>query len=435
MKKNIILFGAGNNGRLALKKYGAERVAYFCDNDLCIQGNEIEEILVISFDKMVELHSRDYIIIVTPKNNCFMIGQLEQEDIFDYLIFRDSIYEIERFDKSRDTSFWDDKIRFYTEQSRKFDWLDDITALKIMTDEVLQLYRESKQVPIASGRLGESYYYGNLPTLLKYAGHPIENIEYAPNICHANPSPVFSAEFYKSAVIVSGIYYKEKIRKRYPYVPVFTVGPYIYYAENYYSPKKIKEIKKQIGKMLLIMLPHSLEFTERYYEKNKFIDSILTKYQGKFDSIGLCVFWIDINDSVCEYAKSCGIHIVSAGFRFDEMFNDRLRTIIELCDALVCGDIGTFISYALCLGKQVGRLDISGEETYWEVKEIKRESDKKIQISEEYFDYKKRFMNIFNDKLTYNKQQIMWANPLAGFDQIRSKKYMQYIFEIGRAHV
>lgn len=431
-KKNIILFGAGNNGRLALKKYGIEHVAYFCDNEPCIQGTEIEGILVISFEEMVELHRHDYIIIITPNDNCFMIGQLEQINIYDYLIFRNSIHEIVKFDKQREISFWDDKIRYYTERSYKHNWLDDISELKIMTDEVLQLYRESKEIPRSSGRLWESYYYGNLPTLYKYAGCPIENIEYSPNICHANASPVFSAEFYKSAVIVSGVYYKEKIRKRYPYVPVFTVGPYIYYAENYYSLEKIRETKKNIGKMLLVMLPHSMEFTERDYEKNKFIDSILMKYQRRFDSIWLCVLWIDINDPVCEYAKSCGVHIVSAGFRFDDMFNVRLRTIIELCDALVCGDIGTFIQYALCLNKRVGRMKISKENPYWEVKEIKRETDRKIQISEEYFEYKKQFISIFDERLIHSKRQMIWANPLAGFDQIRNKEYVKCIFEISR---
>lgn len=431
-KKNLILFGAGNNGKLALKKYGMERVAYFCDNNPCIQGTEINEIRVISFEKMVKLHRYDYIIVVTPNNNCFMIGQLEQENIFDYLIFQSNVHEIVRFDKQRNNSFWDDKIEYYMERCQKHDWLDDIGQLKDMTTEVLLLYKESNQIPVLSGRLGESYYYGNLPTLYKYAGCPIENIEYAPNVCHANPSPVYSAEFYKSAVIVSGTYYRNKIRKRYPYVPVFTVGPYIYYAENYYSSERLSETKKNIGKMLLVMLPHSLEYTERGYEKNKFIDSILMKYQEKFDSIWLCVLWVDINDPICEYAKSCGIHIISAGFRFDNMFNARLRTAIELCDALVCGDIGSFISYALCLNKRVGRVEISEEEAYWEVKELKKEIDKKIQISDEYFEYKKRFKEIFNDNLIHNEQQKAWADPLAGFDQVRSKEYMQNIFEISR---
>lgn len=431
-KNKIVLFGAGNNGRQALKKYGMEQVAYFCDNDPCIQGTEIGGITVIPFEEMVELHRVGYIVIVTPSNNWFMLGQLEQADIFDYLIYKDNEHEIVSFDSQGSVSYWDIKIAYYTEQCRKYDWLDDISELKTMAAEVLQQSKENKQIPISTGRLGESFYYGNLQTLYKYAGCPIEDMKYAPNVCHANPSPVFSAQFYRSAVVVSGTYYREKIRKRYPYVPIFTVGPYIYYAESYYSPEKLKKIKKTIGKMLLVMLPHSMEFIERKYEKKKFIDSTAKKYSGKFDTIWLCVLWTDVNDSVCEYAKSCGIHIVSAGFRFDDLFNKRLRTIIELCDTLVCGDIGTFISYALCLNKPVARLDISKEKSYWEVEDLKQDIEKKIQISKEYFEYKKHFFNIFDETPNHNESQMTWANPLAGFDQIRSKEYMRSIFEISK---
>lgn len=431
MKKNIILFGAGKNGILALKKYGKERVACFCDNNPNILKTEIEGIQVISFEEMVKLHGNNYIIVVTPYDNLFMIGQLEQAGIYDYLVFPNSMHTIIQFDEHTEASFWDSKIEEYVVKCRRYDWLDDISQLKIMVDEVLSLYEKSKQIPAHSGRLREGFYYGNLQTLFQFAGAPADMLKYSPSVCHVNAFPALSAEFYRSAVIVSGTYYKEKIHKRYPYVPVFTVGPYIYYAQNFYSQEKLQETKKAIGKMLLVMLPHSLENTTRTYKKGKFIDDILMKYRDQFDSIWLCALWIDINDPVCQYAESCGLHVISAGFRFDEMFNVRLRTAIELCDALVCGDIGTFIQYALCLGKPVGRIEISEEKPYWEVEDLK-ETEKKVQMTKEYFSIKTKFFEIFDDQLTKNEKKINWAEPLAGFDQIRSREYMQCIFEISR---
>ena len=429
---NIILFGAGNNGICALKKFGESSVAYFCDNDIRLQGRYIKGIRVIAFDEMVTLFRSGYIIVVTPHCYFLMVGQLERAGIYDYLIYDSLEDQTALIGENHVSTIWDHIIKQYTQVSRDLDWLSSVDALKDMTRDILQLCRERGDIPIHSGRLGESQYYGNLWTLCQYAGVEENDIIYSPSVCHANPSPVFSPQFYKSAVIVSGTYYKEKIHRRFPYVPVFSVGPYIHYAKEWYDELEIAEIKKTIGKMLLIMLPHSIEKIQRDFYKKRFIDEAIEKYGGDFDCIWLCVLWIDVNDSICDYAEKRGVHIVSAGLRFDNMFNNRLKTIINLCDTMICGDIGTFVQYALYLNKKIGRLDIYGEDEDWGEKILDSDLERSIQQQEDYYSYKKGFEYVFGDRPSINEQQIAWAEPLAGFDQIRTREYLKNVFDISK---
>ena len=64
----IILYGAGKFGLLALKRYGREQVAFFCDS--FSTEPEIESIPVIRPDEMVRLCKEDdtYRIVITPGN-------------------------------------------------------------------------------------------------------------------------------------------------------------------------------------------------------------------------------------------------------------------------------------------------------------------------------------------------------------------------------
>ena len=65
-KKQLILFGAGKNGLSALKKYGKDKVAYFCDNKK--SGKSVKGIPVISFQKLCEIW-KDYEVVVTALEN------------------------------------------------------------------------------------------------------------------------------------------------------------------------------------------------------------------------------------------------------------------------------------------------------------------------------------------------------------------------------
>lgn len=432
MEANLILFGAGGNGLLALRKYGKERVAYFCDNNVEKQGTQIEGITVISFPKMVELHRSGYIIMVTPVRNEFLVGQLELEGIYDYLLFRNNgtrsiLRSLEEYENKhiKENNILSELVRKTSEK----DLLEDITAFKKLSAEALRMNREENLQLIHYGFGSEGEFYGNLQALLKYAGISNEDRKYFPEVSHAATFPVYRTAFvYKSSVIMSGTYFRAQIHKRAPYVPVFSVGPYIHYAESIYDKDKIDFLKKKNGKTLLAFLPHTIEGYDINYSRERFIDQILEIYNDYFDSIWLCVYWADINHPVCEYAEEKGIHVVSAGFRFDTDFDRRLKTIFEISDAVVCGDLGTFVAYALYMEKPIARLNTNLRENLYETQFSGFE--KSIELTQDYKMFMEGFFQLFNDEFKVTKEQKAWTNGVSGFDQIRSAEYIKNIFQI-----
>ena len=89
VKKKYILYGAGRQGMEALRKYGHERVAYFCDG--FSDKQEIEGINVIKPDslKQVLQENPNYTVVITPKIERVqneIIKGLEEKNIT-YLIF------------------------------------------------------------------------------------------------------------------------------------------------------------------------------------------------------------------------------------------------------------------------------------------------------------------------------------------------------------
>lgn len=64
INKKVILFGSGEYGKKALDYLGADRVAYFCDNDPEKVGTFVNEKEVISFDQFLKIYS-DYLVIIS----------------------------------------------------------------------------------------------------------------------------------------------------------------------------------------------------------------------------------------------------------------------------------------------------------------------------------------------------------------------------------
>ena len=67
MRKNVIIFGAGVEGRQALTLIGKERVRYFVDNCMDLWGKDIEDIEIISCEKLKSLSGVYDIVIATRR--------------------------------------------------------------------------------------------------------------------------------------------------------------------------------------------------------------------------------------------------------------------------------------------------------------------------------------------------------------------------------
>lgn len=85
MKKDIIIFGAGQIGRMAQLKYG-DRVDYFIDNNIKIQGEKIGGVVI----KSVEEGGSDigsHVIIIASKHQDRMAEQLRNLGIDNYQFY------------------------------------------------------------------------------------------------------------------------------------------------------------------------------------------------------------------------------------------------------------------------------------------------------------------------------------------------------------
>ena len=433
MERKLILFGAGNNGYKAIKKYGADNVAFLCDNDALKVGTKVEGISVVSFDEMESLYCEDYLVMITPENGAIqheMVGQLENIGINDYTFFVENpnytwIFNMTPFDENKKN---DEHLKKIANMFCDIDLLENIEPL-------IKSYKKrssNPDIPIHySGRMSESFYYGNVDGIAEYGNLSDEDIEYGPIVSHYDCMPSYFATHYKSAVIMAGSFHKNKLHQKHPYVPVFTVGPYLQYVKGIYTPERLANTKKKIGTMLLAFMPHSIETTKRAYNRFLFIDNLINLYSGQFDSIWLCVYFADVLDEIVQYADSKGIHVVSSGYIFDANFNKRQRTMFDLSDAVVCGDIGTFLSYALFFNKPVARIDIP-EIKSLTYEEFKTSAERSVHLTPELKEYEKKFSMVLSSEFCDGEEARVWMDDVAGFSFSRSPQYIKNIFEISK---
>ena len=436
MQAKIILVGARANGILALNKYGKENIAYFCDNSVEKQGQEIEGVQVIDFEKLCKIYDcNKHVIMVTPDNNFYLTEQLKMSGITDYILFQKNV-DINLLDicsnYKKTYHKENSELDHYVNKSKTYDLLADVQPFIEDVEEVLKRNREGLELAYLGGG-GEGEFYGNLQTLLQFADYGNYEKEYAPLVSHnaLMPRKITEAS-YSTACVFSGDYYKENIHKLRPYVPVFTVGPYIQYAKGIYSTEKIQQIKKEQGRILTIFLPHSIEKINRNYNKEKFISEVVDRYSKEFDTIKMSVYWADMDKAMYDYATDIGVDIVTAGFRFDPGFNNRLRSILDMSDAIAGGDFGTHYVYAAYMKLPASKINIS-DNTSIGYSEFTGKLERMIEFGSEYDRYITLFNEAYDEKVRYSdKQQEVFA-PYAGYRYSRSKEYIRAIFDISKS--
>ena len=131
-------------------------------------------------------------------------------------------------------------------------------------------------------------------------------------------------------------------------IPVFAMGPIIPYADNFYSPKKLKMIKEKLGKTLLVIPMHSWKGVNNSFDGDEFMGEV-ERLKPEFDTVLVCLYYLDIRKGKhIPYLKK-GYKIVCNGDRLDSHFICRLRDIIELSDVTMSNGIGTHVGYSISL--------------------------------------------------------------------------------------
>lgn len=200
----------------------------------------------------------------------------------------------------------------------------------------------------------ENTLYGYADSVMNYGGLENENMLYMPLLEHGIDLSD-SGRIQRYVKNVSYIFqgdnktqkWKEKMKRN-----AYSIGPFIYYAQDYYRDDIIESIHKKFGKTLLVFPPHSDEYGDDDFVLDAFTKTLF-RIGKSYDTILVSVFWVNANDDYINYLKSNGLKLVSSGFKLDPLFVSRMKSLIKMSDTVVFPSLTTSVGYAYYLGKKV----------------------------------------------------------------------------------
>ncbi|SDH60868.1 hypothetical protein SAMN05421493_102110 [Pseudobutyrivibrio sp. 49] len=201
----------------------------------------------------------------------------------------------------------------------------------------------------------EGINYGHINELYRFAGLRKRSNVYVPLVEHGvrfgEEIGDFECSDYNFCHITQGEYRKKMIHEFNPNIPVYSIGPYIHYAKSFYDAETIADMREKNGKTVVVFHSHSEEVKPR--ECKLLVDEMIKQFEGRYKTIILCGYWFNLDNAFIDDCLKKNVKIVSAGVRWDTKFIRRLKTIIELADAIAVDEVGTQIGYAMCLGKKI----------------------------------------------------------------------------------
>lgn len=201
-------------------------------------------------------------------------------------------------------------------------------------------------------KMRDSNYYGYARAIRDYSG--VQRINAALEHGLYLGDRITTAEGYRTtrSVIAMSQNRVDSFRNNGIHKPIVAIGPYIHYAQPLLSDIDMKRIKKELGRVLLVMPVHSSKGVSVQYNHNvllNYIDNIRQDY----DTVLICLHFRDIINSpecVSEYEDK-GYKVVCAGNEYDYNFVRRLKSIILLSDYVISNSHGTNTGFCLYLEK------------------------------------------------------------------------------------
>ena len=286
----------------------------------------------------------------------------------------------------------------------------DITDL----EELVYDTRRIKTVELA-GR-NESYRHATI--LKKYAGieqSRILNLAIEHGVCRYEKNLFIHDMIYHAPLIIRETTrrkYLEEVWKK----EVHIIGPYIAYAEPFYTEKRMCQEKEKNGRTLLVFPAHSTAVTQTQFNEDEFIKEI-ERLKSGFDTVMVCLYYIDVQKGYVKFLENRGYKVVCAGNGNDVLFLSRLRTIIELSDAVMTNDEGSTVSNVVYYNKPCY--------IYNQNLNIKAEAYHSIHYLPKN-EHTKQMIQLFSkDDFILTEEQKQFCNDLYGYDQVKSKEEMR----------
>lgn len=202
----------------------------------------------------------------------------------------------------------------------------------------------------------------------------------------------------------------------------FSIGPFINYAEDLLTKEEFIKEKKRLGRSLLLFPIHSSLDINTNFNITNLCNSV--KKMGKdFNTVRICLYWIDIQKGHYKIYQDFGFETVTAGHILDPNFIPRLRSIINLSSYTASNGISTHIPYCLFLNKPHYRipqkLSLSGNKN--EIKAINILTKTKV--------YRQLYRAFSKYEAKISLEQYTLANYYWGLNKIKTKRQFLNIVE------
>lgn len=204
--------------------------------------------------------------------------------------------------------------------------------------------------PIETQR--DSNYYGYVQALKSYAG--VDKVEAALEHGIYLGNRITTAEGYRTTkkVIAMSENRVESFKIHNINKPIVAIGPYIHYAEPLLKTDQFSDLKKSLGKVLLVMPVHAAKGFHVTFSHQLLI-AYIQSIQAEYQTVMVCVHFRDILNNpqfVAPYLEK-GYRIVCAGNEYDYNFVRRLKSIIMLADYVVSNSHGTNTGFCTYMRK------------------------------------------------------------------------------------
>lgn len=269
----------------------------------------------------------------------------------------------------------------------------------------------------------DSNYYGYAQAIKSFLGKAkLSGFALEHGLYLGNYVPKASYLRTTEAIITFSEYRKQNIRNNGINKKVVDIGPYIHYADSLLDTESLKKLKNNLGKVLLVFPSHSNIHYSVQVNSELYIKKIQDMAKG-YDSVLVCLYYMDIQNGNYLPYKNAGFKIVTAGHYLDLNFVRRLKTIILLADFTISNEIGTNLGYCICLGKP----------HYVIKQEVHRYTDKKVEITAATYRNKDEQMTLSSAqdeiydafsvcKSEISSKQYQVVDKYWGLSSIRSKE-------------
>lgn len=304
---------------------------------------------------------------------------------------------------------------------QKMEKIESIFAVEELLEELEMLPKALYHTSYTFKRVfSENTLYGYAAQIMKYAGIPSEELFYFPLLEHGiSYGQRFDPLRYnlKHSYVFQGTYRKRDWDHLNNHKRAYYIGPYIHYAEPMGSEESILELRRQLGRTVLLFLPHSTEYENMNFDIDEILKNYLRKTNDCFDTILICVFWKDINEKLLKSIDQKNFKLVTAGFKLDPCFVRRLKTILEITDKVIYTSFSSSIGYSYYLGKEI-IADIKQDDLTGQTPSacLNREMN--------------QYFNI-NSKAT-NKMKNQYIDKYWGISKIRTPDYIRKIYKYNK---